>query len=511
MVGLWVTLSIDIVVGFASLPCPRGGLPRRPQATHLMVVPPANLGATHRKPTTFKHLFRHYDDISMDCWLRCAEPVAFLKSCGYTTEDIEKLSNKLPALLTKDVHAQLAPHVRFLVKALGGGTGDLMWAPGEEAILNIEDGEECVISDNQIDAAAQQHVLRVSDLGKKAVPVSFFNVRLEKTLAPWHAYLCWQQGLPCGPVLLQDEGAKFRDLLDVCESSNLNDFVKLCNSWETTDKQHTADEISEFEYAFHEGLVPAVRNHIHAYTDCESGQMVELLLSHGANHLEDDHYGASLLHWAAGTGNIRAVRALLEAKKDDGIPSEEAITTDHIAKDGATALHWAAAGVTPQGIFGTDGHAEICRCLLDKAGKKLTRETTYASDAPLAWAAWAGSLDVVKLLVEDYGADPHHCSDGGTVAHWACAGGNLSVCHYLADSCGLDFSAPNVSHGMTPMDWASSEGHHKVVEWLSKRFYPGFEAARAEEEEDVHDQEALFQEVAKALKNDVKQSACDPP
>jgi Ankyrin repeats (3 copies) len=84
-----------------------------------------------------------------------------------------------------------------------------------------------------------------------------------------------------------------------------------------------------------------------------------ILLFHGANHLEDDHHGASLLHCAAGTGNLRAVQALLKVRQEDGTPVHDIIASDQVAKDGATVLHWAACGVTLQGVFGIGGHVTL--------------------------------------------------------------------------------------------------------------------------------------------------------
>jgi len=466
-----------------------------------MVTPPANMmdKKKRQQPVAFKQLFRHYDDISMDCFLRTAEPLEFFLSCGYTQEEIDAMAQEWPALLTKDVHDHLAPHVRFLVKALEGGTGDLMWATvtSEDttpAAAKEEDDEECWME------TKEEHMLQVSDVAKQVIPVRYFNVRLEKTMAPWHAYLSWQEGLPSGKALLENDGEKFQQFLQICESSKLDPFVDLCNAWETGKTTHTVEGIFAFVRAFHEGLVPAVRNHLHTSTTCEPGRMVELLLTHGANHLEDDHHGASLLHWAAGTGNMKAVRALLKAGKEDGIPVEEIVLSDHVAKDGATPLHWAATGVSPYGVFGTGGHVDICRLFLDLAGHDLTDETTYSQNSPLEWAAWAGSLDVVKLLIEEYKADPHFCGKSGNAAHWACAGGSLPVCQYLADTCGVDFSLPNESKGWTPLDLTKEEGHAEVAEWLAQRLSQDNQQSHTEE-----DEELLKNEVAEAMVQESKQ------
>ncbi|CAB9520521.1 Ankyrin Repeat [Seminavis robusta] len=466
-----------------------------------MVSPPPPIKSLSRKPVALKHLFRHYDDISMDCWLRCHAPESFLRSCGYTQREIDTMAQEYPEILNKDVHDHLAPHMRFLVRALGGGTGDLMWA-STEPFLSEEEDDECALANYEDNDGSDKHRLRVSPLAKQNVPVkSFFNLRLEKALAPWHAYMEWQKGVPSGKALLQD-GVKLTEFLTVAQSGKLDHFVELCNAWDATGKHHTVEQVSEFTHAFHEGMVPAVRNHLHVnakQVNCEPGQMTELLLSHGANHLEDDHHGASLLHWAAGTGNLRAVQALLREGQHDGIPAKEVIATDRVAKDGATVLHWAACGVSPLGTFGNGGHVDICRLLLDTAGKDLANQTTNSQSSALEWAAWAGSLDVVKLLIEEYDADPHFCSDNGNVAHWACAGGSLRVCQYLADTHGVNFCLPNMVKGWTPLNLASSEYHPDIAEWLVQRFFQ----TTSEDTGCNIESDCIQSEVAAALHNEL--------
>lgn len=315
---------------------------------------------------SYKHLFRHYDDISMDCWLRCAEPYEFLKSCGYNDKEILDLSKEMPTLLEKNVYDHIAPHMRFLVHSMGGGIGDLQWTTSEMIPTDInlkmveDEDEECTVHEEKEQTeeteTEETHQLIVSDQTKKVLPALFFNLRLETTLGPRHAYLTWQQNtLPSGSTLLDDKD-KLYGFLETCKSTKLDSFVELCNDWETDiNKKHTKEDIQAFIDAFHQGLVPACRNALHTKTSCLPGIMVQLLLQHGANHLEDDHYGASLLHWAAGTGNQFGVQALLNASKHDGYSIPDTILNDHVAKDGATPLHWAAAGVSPTGVFGTGG------------------------------------------------------------------------------------------------------------------------------------------------------------
>eukprot|EP00957_Ditylum_brightwellii_P050731 3846761-Ditylum_brightwellii.AAC.1 len=108
-----------------------------------------------------------------------------------------------------------------------------------------------------------------------------------------------------------------------------------------------------------------------------------------------------------------------------------------IKRDGATTLHWAAAGAKSK-EFGCGGHIEICRYLLDsikdsKSRKDLANAQTKDGNSVLMWAAWSGTLDVVKLLVRCR-ADATNVQNrnGCTVAHWASSGGNTPLSHAVA-------------------------------------------------------------------------------
>ena len=81
------------------------------------------------------------------------------------------------------------------------------------------------------------------------------------------------------------------------------------------------------------------------------------------------------------------------------------------------------------------------------------------------WAAWSRTLDVVKLLVRNRADTTVRNRNGCSVAHWAASGGDLSVCRYLHEMAGVDFTTPN-SAGNTPLSHAVAYGRVEVVQWL---------------------------------------------
>ena len=319
-----------------------------------------------QKPQVFKHLFRHNEDISVDCWLRCAEPREFLLSCGYTEAEIDKMSEVYPQLLSLDVHSQLAPKMQFIVHTLGGGDGDLIWA--EEEIFHNEE-EEC-----DIKGINSPHTLRISDKAKSSIPPEFFGTRLERHVGPRHAYL-HHFGLPHGRELLMANGKRLKQFLGAC-SAPPAEFAMLAIKWAAADSQrlggssvfgaavHSASRVEQFEEAFRGGLLAAAkreREDLYAALGSTPGEFVELLLGHGANHLEPDRHGASPLSWACGRGNLYGVKALLKSKsqsyRDSACPEAEIVLSTQNPKDGATPLHWAACGIDDN-KFGSGGKSK---------------------------------------------------------------------------------------------------------------------------------------------------------
>lgn len=388
------------------------------------------------RPVAMKHLFRYFTDICVDCWLSTVDPVDFLLSCNYTKSDIARMDESFARFSSLDVKSHLSPHVRFIVRTLGAGTGDIC------------DGQECGIDGTDF----VPHNCQVSYLGKSAVPPLFFGKRLEKTIGPRHAYLV-HYGLPHGKTLLEDNGRLFQEFLDSCDKP-ASVFAHLCNCWSLATRDggpftakvlHTPDMVEALERSFHAGLLPAVQNRHTCDLDligCAPGRMVDLLLEHGANAIEHDSFGTSLLHWAAGSGSLIGAKALLKFLVEAGEATDaaELLINAHGAKGGATPLHFASCGVA-NGKFGVGGHANVCRLFLDAAGDRaseLANVECFNGNTPLMWAAWSGSLDVVKLLVES-GANPQkeNCNQHNA-AQWAAAGGHLDVYEYFRDELGVE-------------------------------------------------------------------------
>jgi len=440
---------------------------------------------------------------------------------GYEEDMILIMSQQFPPLLELNVTKHLRPKMRFLKYTLGGV---------DISSDTMETQEQNKKDDDDDDTTKETTPRQLSQLGRTGTPPQYYGARLERTIAPRHAFLRHMK-LPHGSVLLQDNGRLLKEFL--VSSRRTKNFCALCNTWRRKfgyyydndyhDESYSSSDVSgaitpqmveAFDALFQRGLMAAARNDLldndndededdpkkkrkdsnnnskitispRYLANITSGELIHLLVYSGANPLERDVRGASLLHWAAGTGNLDGLVALCESmsrvinttnhdendqNKDTDAASIAAWT--RIKRDGATTLHWAAAGAKSK-EFGCGGHIEICRYLLDsikdsKSRKDLANAQTKDGNSVLMWAAWSGTLDVVKLLVRCR-ADATNVQNrnGCTVAHWASSGGSLEVCKYLFETVGVDFTTQNYA-GNTPLSHAVAYGRVDVVRWLKE-------------------------------------------
>ncbi len=378
----------------------------------------------------FKYLYRH----TYNGTIPTADPVTYLQHYGgYTTEQIFQMNQSFPPLLTLSVQQQVHPKMEFL-----------------------------------------RHTLGISDPSQVDLPPYYWGARLEKVLAPRHAFLVHHQ-LPHGPELFRANSTLFHDFM--MHARNAKSFAALCQRWQqqytTTPIQFTYQQVEAFDALFGRGLMAAARNEWNQnyynnsttwavqHNAPTAAQLINLLYQHGANLHERDYQGATLLHWASGTGYFEGVETLIRL----GLSVQ-----DTAARDGATPLHWAAAGTTAR-EFGTGGHADVCEYLIQQIPEQqqlaYINQCTKDGNSPLMWASWSGTLKTVKLLAS-YGAQSQNVTNrnGCTVAHWAASGGNVDVCRYLHEVLQVDFSVSNHG-GNTPLTHAVAFGRSEVVKWLS--------------------------------------------
>jgi len=208
-------------------------------------------------------------------------------------------------------------------------------------------------------------------------------------------------------------------------SQAIRDFVDLAKL--QTEK---ADEKAENFFADHE--LDATRTDIEGYTIlhkcCEKGlsrRLFHFLLKRGADVMAKTINGSTPLLIASERGHVEAVRCLLHETQFD----------NHMEKGyygvGSTALLMAIK----------QNHVETALALID-AGVSVgaddnTGEISHEYGGPIHWAAYNGSLEVIKKLVARE-ADLNETSKDGVPLFWAAAGKHYRVMEYLLE------------HGATP-------------------------------------------------------------
>ena len=212
---------------------------------------------------------------------------------GYNFEEIQSMHAIFPPLLEMDVLRHLRPKMRFLKDCLGGA-----------------------------DAGGQG----LNPQLKAILPANFFGSRLERTIAPRHAYLV-HVGLPSGDAIWDGthtpEGitrGRTSSLLEefLLQHRKPKQFAAMCNKWRTlygsktgkrcdTDKLPiTSEEIASFDNLFQRGILSAARDDsvyiqpgkdgkstdnspsLLQTADVTSAQLVRYLLQHGSNPWETE-------------------------------------------------------------------------------------------------------------------------------------------------------------------------------------------------------------------------------
>ena len=366
----------------------------------------------------------------------------------YTEKEVIEMNRTFPPLLDLDVPRHVHPKIRFL----------------QETILTSSDN-------NDGDGQNKYNNIDNMNISQYEIPSQYFGARLEKTIAPRHAFLVYNN-LPNGLSLLRREEeltssnstrydnqrttTRLQEFLLSCRKTKR--FSALCNQWrkeeqeqeqqqekqQTNSSHHidntsnveqiTSKQIEAFDFIFGRGLLAAARNELVQkdnnwpleYINITSSDILKLLIQHGANPLERDTRGSTLLHWAAGVGNLEGFQTLLPY-----FPNELLEKTE---RDGATPLHWACAGANSK-EFGTGGYYYLCQYIISEcdrrnkdrslqnrdtilSAKDLVNQRTKDGNSPLMWAAWSRSLDIVKLMVRYRAEWDTSNRNGCTVAHW---------------------------------------------------------------------------------------------
>ncbi|KAK3090841.1 hypothetical protein FSP39_015089 [Pinctada imbricata] len=262
-------------------------------------------------------------------------------------------------------------------------------------------------------------------------------------------------------------------------------------------------------------------NHDTALTlACHGGhsELVNLLLSKGADIEHRDKKGFTPLILAATAGHVDVVEILLDAGADMEAQSERTKDTplslacsggryevvELLLSRGANKEHRNVSDYTPLSLAASGGYVNIIKLLLSHGAEINSRTGSKLGISPLMLAAMNGHTAAVKLLL-DMGSDinaqietnrntaltlacfqgrhevvsllvdrkaniEHRAKTGLTPLMEAASGGYVEVGRVLLDK-GADVNAPPVpSSRDTALTIAADKGHYRFVELLLARF-----------------------------------------
>ena len=158
-----------------------------------------------------------------------------------------------------------------------------------------------------------------------------------------------------------------------------------------------------------------------------------------------DHYGRTLLSWAAESGYPEEMKLLCELDKLDCNSADN---------ESRTPLHWAAG----------NGAVGVVKCLLDHGAMASLERLDSTQQTPIFKAAVQGHHKIMDLLLKR-GASCHGRDGEGRTALSLVAEGGYVDCVELLLERGAASDSPD-HHRRTPLSWAAEMGHAEVIKTL---------------------------------------------
>ncbi|KAJ3165644.1 hypothetical protein HK101_000185 [Irineochytrium annulatum] len=224
-------------------------------------------------------------------------------------------------------------------------------------------------------------------------------------------------------------------------------------------------------------------NCIHAASRFGSLEMLQLLIASGAPLAARTHTGQTALHVAVGNERARDVVAHLIPLMpiDLGVDARnnEGWTVAHVAaRLGAVDVMELLidSGAALDALTNTGNNLYHIACSNDKLDvlqflvPRMSQKITFADVDGQGWscvhfAAYGGSVRMLKVLVEAGESLRKRTADGKTLLHIAAAGGRMRVMEFLVEQCPEDLGAVT-NKGWTAQHFAVQHGSLEVLAYL---------------------------------------------
>lgn len=217
-------------------------------------------------------------------------------------------------------------------------------------------------------------------------------------------------------------------------------------------------------------------------------ELVEWMISIGANFRARNNKGSTVLMWATSNPNLEVLKyitSLDEAQLRQ--PNEEGMTPlsfavmeervdvfNFLIARGVPTSHRNVAGLSPLLLAVRYGKLEMLKQLL-RCGESL-KETNDRGANALLIAAQHGHLETMKFSHTEGGLPINSAASNGCTAFmYACDGGNIEVAKWLI-SMGADIHERSPL-GTTACMFAAIGGHTALIQWLHTEHHVNLELA----------------------------------
>ena len=120
---------------------------------------------------------------------------------------------------------------------------------------------------------------------------------------------------------------------------------------------------------------------LHACVFASNVELAQLLISHGADHMQSDEDDMAPIHYAAAEGALELVRLFVQCAG----PTIAGLVGDE--------------GITPAHMAANMGHADVILCICNICGPQYCDQIDCRGNSPLHLAASWGHTDCVKILL----------------------------------------------------------------------------------------------------------------
>ena len=382
-----------------------------------------------------------------------------------------------------------------------GGRMETLLLPFQDPGQILGDGNRCMDT-NADTTQLEGDIFEAAQCGDTATVKGYLDLGVpvdiidEDGWSPVHHAIAHRQvevirllGCLMNPVMIRKQATKGGDLhITTGDGSKYSTYTKQRLYEDIVEAARCGDTATIQSYLNSGGPVDLTDKDGRTLLHCAAGEgqikVVELLIKRGCHIDQVDKNECTPLDYATACGHVQTVQLLKHQFKE---PFEEQYFFDSVESQGTSILHVAAAtgrirmmeissekgldvnvgdavGWTPLHIAAACGQLESVCTLLRLGGRESMTKVADTGGTPLHQAVGRGHKDVVSLLLNEGCPINVVNSEGGSVLHYAALCGQTHMIEMLAEQ-GLGVNKGD-DEGRTPLHYAAINGQLESVRTL---------------------------------------------